>query len=100
MKQLEACPPVQAAEYVPVAGDFAQLEQADIATDTNYASQGYWKGVATHFVRNKRAMIGLILVLLISADMRMTKSSRRSMPRDARRPPSASARVYLPSTRW
>lgn len=65
MKQLEACPPVQAAEYVPVAGDFAQLEQADIATDTNYASQGYWKGVATHFVRNKRAMIGLILVLLM-----------------------------------
>lgn len=65
MKQLEACPPMQAAEYVPVAGDFAQLEQADIATDTNYASQGYWKGVATHFVRNKRAMIGLILVLLM-----------------------------------
>ena len=65
MKQLETCPPVQAAEYVPVAGDFAQLEQADIATDTNYASQGYWKGVATHFVRNKRAIIGLILVLLM-----------------------------------
>lgn len=65
MKQLETCPPVQAAEYVPVAGDFAQLEQEDIATDTNYASQGYWKGVATHFVRNKRAMIGLILVLLM-----------------------------------
>ena len=65
MKQLETCPPVQAAEYVPVAGDFVQLEQADIATDTNYASQGYWKGVATHFVRNKRAMIGLILVLLM-----------------------------------
>lgn len=65
MKQLETCPPVQAAEYVPVAGDFAQLEQADIATDTNYTSQGYWKGVATHFVRNKRAMIGLILVLLM-----------------------------------
>lgn len=109
MKQLETCPPVQAAEYVPVAGDFAQLEQADIATDTNYASQGYWKGVATHFVRNKRAMIGLILVLLmifwrssrrLSADMRMTKSSQRSMPRDARRPPSASVRAYLPSTRW
>lgn len=56
---------MQAAEYVPVAGDFAQLEQADIATDTNYASQGYWKGVATHFVRNKRAIIGLILVLLM-----------------------------------
>ncbi len=65
MKQLETCPPVQAAEYVPVAGDFAQLEQADITTDTNYASQGYWKDVATHFVRNKRAMIGLILVLLM-----------------------------------
>lgn len=65
MKQLETCPPVQAAEYVPVAEDFAQLEQADIAPDTNYASQGYWKGVATHFVRNKRAMIGLILVLLM-----------------------------------
>ena len=37
MKQLETCPPVQAAEYVPVAGDFAQLEQADIATEIGRA---------------------------------------------------------------
>lgn len=109
MKQLETCPPVQAAEYVPVAGDFAQLEQADIATDTNYASQGYWKGVATHFVRNKRAMIGLILVLLmiflafvapLFSGYAYDEIVTAPMPRDARRPPSASARVYLPSTRW
>ena len=65
MKKLQPCPPAPSEAYTPVPGDFDLLEQADITTDTNYASQGYWKGVATHFVRNRRAMIGLVIVALL-----------------------------------
>ncbi|MGN0778125.1 MAG: ABC transporter permease [Aristaeellaceae bacterium] len=65
MKQLQSCPALHTADYTPVAGDFELLEQSDIATDANYASQGYWKGVITHFVHNKRAMIGLVIVVLL-----------------------------------
>ncbi len=53
------------ADYTPRKEDFALLEQHDIATDKNFASQGYWKGVAIHFFRNKRAVTGLVIVLLI-----------------------------------
>lgn len=31
----------------------------------NFASQGYWKGVAVHFLKNRFAMTGLILVCVI-----------------------------------
>ena len=53
------------ADYTPRKEDFALLEQHDIATDKNFASQGYWKGVAIHFFHNKRAVTGLVIVLLI-----------------------------------
>ena len=53
------------ADYTPRKEDFALLEQHDIATDKNFASQGYWKGVAIHFFCNKRAVTGLVIVLLI-----------------------------------
>ena len=53
------------ADYVPVAGDFDLLVQEDIRTDTNFASQGYWKGVFVRFFRNKRAVVGLVIVLLM-----------------------------------
>ena len=52
--------------YVPTAEDFEFLSRQDINVDRNYASQGYWKGVAIHFVRNKRAMVGLVIVLVIT----------------------------------
>ncbi|MBR3327248.1 MAG: ABC transporter permease [Atopobiaceae bacterium] len=51
--------------YTPVAGDFTLLTNRDIETDKNFASQSYWKGVAISFVRNRRAMVGLFLVLAI-----------------------------------
>ncbi|MDO5131903.1 MAG: ABC transporter permease [Eubacteriales bacterium] len=62
--------PVQAAaaaqaEYIPSEGDFTLLTGRDINVDKNYASQGYWKGVAIHFLKDKRAMAGLIIVVLI-----------------------------------
>ena len=51
--------------YVPVKGDFEFLAGRDIATDQNFASQGYWKGVAVSFFKNRRAVAGLIIVVLI-----------------------------------
>ena len=80
MKKLQPCPPAPSEAYTPVPGDFDLLEQADITTDTNFASQGYWKGVATHFVRNKRAMIGLVIVaLLLTEWIGMSKIARAEM---------------------
>ena len=61
-KPVLACEP---SDYTPVAGDFELLEQQDIQTDKNFASQGYWKGVAIHFSRNRRAMVGLVIVVLM-----------------------------------
>lgn len=45
--------------------DFEFISDRDIAVDENFASQGYWKGVATHFLRNKFAVTGVILVTVI-----------------------------------
>ena len=56
---------VPSFEYTPQAGDFEFLTDRDITTDTNFASQSYWKGVATHFFRNRRAVVGLVIVTLI-----------------------------------
>ena len=51
--------------YEPKAGDFEFLTKRDITVDENFASQGYWKGVALHFFRNKLAAAGLLLVGVI-----------------------------------
>lgn len=48
--------------YEPQPGDFEFLSERDIDVDKNFASQGYWKGVAVHFLRNRFAMTGVILV--------------------------------------
>ena len=52
--------------YLPQAGDFEFLPRDDINVDRNFASQGYWKGVLIHFFRNKRAVTGLVIVLVIT----------------------------------
>ncbi|MDI9591172.1 MAG: ABC transporter permease [Acidobacteriota bacterium] len=51
--------------YTPVAGDFEFLTGRDIATDKNFASMGYWKGVALHFLNNRRAVVGVVIVSTI-----------------------------------
>ncbi|MBQ3451553.1 MAG: ABC transporter permease [Selenomonadaceae bacterium] len=51
--------------YTPQSGDFKLVTDRNIALDENFSSQGYWKGVAVHFFRNKFAVTGLILVSLI-----------------------------------
>ncbi len=51
--------------YAPEKADFEFISDRDITVDENFASQGYWKGVAVHFFRNKFAVTGLILVTVI-----------------------------------
>ena len=51
--------------YVPQPGDFTFLPDRDIATDKNFASISYWKGVAIHFFKDKKAVIGLIIIVAI-----------------------------------
>ena len=48
--------------YTPCKDDFRFLNDRNIEVDVNFASQGYWKGVALHFFKNKFAMTGVILV--------------------------------------
>lgn len=45
--------------------DFEFIPERDLDMDTNFASQGYWKSVAVHFVRNRYAMTGVVLISLI-----------------------------------
>ena len=54
-----------AAAYVPQPGDFEFLSGRDIATDKNFASMSYWKGVAIHFFRDRKAVAGLIIIVAI-----------------------------------
>ncbi|MBO4401646.1 MAG: ABC transporter permease [Selenomonadaceae bacterium] len=51
--------------YTPREGDFEFIAERDINVDKNFASQGYWKGVAIHFARNRFAMTGVVLVSVI-----------------------------------
>ncbi len=51
--------------YTPQQDDFEFITDRDITVDENFAAQGYWKGVAVHFFRNKFAVTGLFLVTLI-----------------------------------
>ena len=52
-------------EYTPAKEDFVLLPHRDLYTDKNFASQSYWKGVAIHFFKNRRAVIGLVIITLI-----------------------------------
>lgn len=45
--------------------DFEFIADRDLTVDENFASQGYWKGVAVHFLKNRFAVTGLILVTMI-----------------------------------
>ncbi len=53
------------AAYTPVPGDFEFLNRHDLQIDTNFASQSYWKGVFTHFFKNRRAVAGLVIITVI-----------------------------------
>ena len=51
--------------YTPKADDFEFIADRDLNVDLNFASQGYWKGVAIHFSRNRLAMAGVAIVGVI-----------------------------------
>ena len=51
--------------YTPQEGDFDFVSRQNINVDTNFASQGYWKGVALHFLHNRFAITGVVLVSVI-----------------------------------
>ena len=51
--------------YTPKADDFEFIRDRDLNVDLNFASQGYWKGVAIHFSRNRLAMAGVAIVGVI-----------------------------------
>ena len=53
--------------YTPKDDDFDFLTDRDLSVDENFAAQGYWKGVAVHFVRNRLAVAGAGIICLIIA---------------------------------
>ena len=62
---MKPAPAAAPAPYTPRKEDFVLLPARDIQTDTNFASQGYWKGVLIHFFKNRRAVAGLVIVSVI-----------------------------------
>ncbi|WP_373216639.1 ABC transporter permease [Ruminococcus sp. 5_1_39BFAA] len=58
---------VQAAPYVPVDADF-QLKNniEEIGIDSNFAAQSFWKDVITRYFKKTSAVVGLVLIILIS----------------------------------
>ena len=57
-----------AAAYVPTAKDFRLKNNAkEIAIDSNFAAQSFWKEAFLRFVRKRSAVVGLILIALIVA---------------------------------
>ncbi len=63
-----AVPVAAAAEaaYIPVDSDFVLKNNAgEIAIDTNFSSQSFWKDVQKRFVNKKSAVVGLVLVVLL-----------------------------------
>ncbi len=53
--------------YVPVASDFVLKDNAGaISIDENYAAQSFWKDVFIRYFRKASAVIGLILIIVIT----------------------------------
>lgn len=55
-----------AAPYIPVDADFKLKNSDAITIDENFAAQSFWKDVFIRFFRKASAVIGLILIILIT----------------------------------
>lgn len=55
-----------AAPYIPVDADFRLKNSDAITIDENFAAQSFWKDVFIRFFRKASAVIGLVLIVLIS----------------------------------
>ena len=54
------------APYIPVETDFRIKDNAgEIAIDTNFAAQSFWRDVISRYLKKTSAVIGLVLILLI-----------------------------------
>lgn len=51
--------------YEPQKEDFEFITGRETEIDENFSSQGYWKGVAVHFLKNRFAVTGVILVSMV-----------------------------------
>ena len=67
MAKVKTLNPVEAAPYIPVDADFVLKDNARaIEIDENFAAQNFWKDVVIRYFRKVSAVIGLILIVLIS----------------------------------
>ncbi len=55
-----------AAPYIPVDADFRLKNSDAITIDENFAAQSFWKDVFIRFFRKASAVIGLVLIILIT----------------------------------
>lgn len=56
-----------AAAYIPVDSDFKWKQNAgDISIDENFVAQNFWRDVFVRFFRKTSAVVGLILIIVIS----------------------------------
>ena len=51
--------------YTPKDDDFEFLTDRNLDVDENFASQGYWEAVGAHFLRNRPAVAGAIIIGVI-----------------------------------
>ncbi len=67
-KKIDLTPEVAttAVEYIVKDEDFVLDVNNDIMTDRNYASQGFWKGVAMRFFKKIRSCIGVGIIVFIA----------------------------------
>lgn len=57
-----------AAAYIPVDSDFTwKNKTGEMELDNNFAAQSFWKDVILRFVRKASAVIGLVLIIVITA---------------------------------
>ncbi|MGN0336879.1 MAG: ABC transporter permease [Lachnospiraceae bacterium] len=67
MKKKVAAAAEGAAAYIPVDTDFQWKKNAgDLSIDENFVAQNFWHDVFVRFFRKTSAVIGLVLILLIS----------------------------------
>lgn len=67
MGNVKTVNPLEAVKaYIPVDADFRLKNTDTIEIDENYAAQSFWKDVFIRYFRNVSAVIGLVLIVLIS----------------------------------
>lgn len=67
MKKTQPAYAAASEAYIPTDADFKLKDnQGDISLDANFSSQGFWKDVVVRYFRKTSAVVGLILIIVIS----------------------------------